>query len=84
VASEAAKKAQSNGMKAHYVAHPERRKADSERMKKFIAENPDWDKNLRKAQAANKSEWWTPERRAAQSARRKAYFAKLKAAKGDE
>nr|AXS01375.1 Resolvase, N-terminal domain protein [uncultured bacterium] len=26
----------------HYEQHPERRKADSERMKKFCAENPEW------------------------------------------
>jgi len=77
-------KAQSEGQKAHYAAHPERRKADSERMKKVIAENPDWDVELRKSHAAHKSEWWTSERRAAQSERRKAYFAKLKAMKGDD
>jgi hypothetical protein len=29
---------------AHYAAHPERRIADSERMKKFCAENPEWGK----------------------------------------
>jgi len=28
----------------HYARHPERRIADSERMKKFCAENPDWGK----------------------------------------
>ncbi len=36
------RKAQSEGMKAHYAANPQRRKADSDRMKKFCAENPDW------------------------------------------
>jgi len=84
VASESTRKAQSEGQKAHYAAHPERRQVDSERMKKVIAENPDWDKEFRKVNAAHKSEWWTPKRRAAQSARRKAYFAKIKAEKGDE
>jgi DNA invertase Pin-like site-specific DNA recombinase len=29
---------------AHYAAHPERRQADSDRMKKFCAENPEWGK----------------------------------------
>ena len=77
------RKAQSEGMKAYYAAHPERRQADRERMKKFMAENPDWDKGLRKADGSHKSEWWTPERRAAQSARRKAYIAKIKAAEGE-
>ncbi len=33
------RKAQSEGMKAHYAANPQRRKADSDRMKKFCAEN---------------------------------------------
>jgi|GEM_PF-200564 len=79
-ASEATRKAQSEGQKAHYAAHPERRQADRDRMKKYMAENPDWDKEFRKASVANKSEWWTPERRAAQSAKRKAYFARIKAA----
>jgi len=83
IASEATRKAQSEGQKAHYAAHPERRQADRDRMKKYMAENPDWDKEFRKADAANKSEWWTPERRAAQSARRKAYFARIKAAEGE-
>jgi len=83
IASEATRKAQSEGQKAHYAAHPERREADRERMMKVITENPDWDKEFRNADAAHKSEWWTPERRAAQSARRKAYFVKLKAAEGE-
>jgi hypothetical protein len=38
---------------AHYAAHPERRQADSERMKKFCAENPEWCKEQgEKLQAA--------------------------------
>ena len=77
-ASDATRKAQSEGQKAHYAAHPERRKSDSERMKKFCAENPDLCKKQTEHLTAHKSEWWTPERRAAQSARRKAYFAKIK------
>jgi hypothetical protein len=28
----------------HYEQHPERRVADSERMKKFCSENPEWGK----------------------------------------
>jgi len=84
VASETTRKAQSEGQKAHYTSHPERREADRERMRKFIAENPDWSKKQKEKLTAHKSEWWTPERRAAQSARRKAYFARIKAEKGDE
>ena len=84
VASETTRKAQSEGQKAHYTSHPERREADRERMRKFIAENPDWSKKQKEKLTAHKSEWWTPERRAAQSAQRKAYFAKIKAEKGDE
>jgi len=53
-------------------------------MRKFIAENPDVVKKRSERLTAHKSEWWTPERRAAQSARRKAYFAKIKAEEGDE
>jgi len=83
VASEETRKAQSEAGKAHYAAHPERRIADSERMKRFCAENPDKSKEQTKRLTAHKSEWWTPERRAAQSARRRAYFAKLKAMEGD-
>jgi len=83
-ASEATRKAQSEGQKAHYAAHPERRQTDRERMKKFCAENPELVKKRSERLTAHKSEWWTPGRRAAQSARRKAYFAKLKAMKGDE
>jgi DNA invertase Pin-like site-specific DNA recombinase len=44
----------------HYEQHPERRAADSERMKKFCAENPEWGKEqnekLLAAIAARKSE----------------------------
>jgi len=83
-ASEAARKAQSEGMKAYYAANPERRQADRERMRKFCEENPEVVKKRSERLTAHKSEWWTPERRAAQSARRKAYFAKLKAAKGEK
>ena len=43
-ASDEHRKAQSEGMKAHYAANPQRRKADSDRMKKFCAENPGWGK----------------------------------------
>jgi hypothetical protein len=38
-ASEEHRKAQSEGMKAYYIKHPERRRADSERMKKLSAES---------------------------------------------
>jgi hypothetical protein len=38
---------------AHYAAHPERRQADRNRMKKFCAENPEWCKEQgEKLQAA--------------------------------
>ena len=36
----------------HYEQHPERRKADSERMKKFCAENPGWGKEQNERMAA--------------------------------
>jgi len=84
VVTDELREARKKATKAHYAAHPERRKADSERAKKYRADNPDWCKRQGEKLTAHKSEWWTPERRAAQSERRKAYFAKLKATKGDD
>jgi hypothetical protein len=83
VVTDEMREARRRATKAHYAAHPERREADRERMRKFVAENPELAKKWSERLTAHKSEWWTPERRAAQSARRKAYFAKLKAEKGE-
>ena len=84
VVSELTRQKRREATSAHYAAHPERRKADSERMKQFCAENPDWCKAQSERLTAHKSEWWTPERRKAQSERRKAYFAKIKSMKGED